>query len=71
MAYLFVSSLGGVPCDGLTGDGVWWFPECMSYPPPFSLLYGELYILLLQCFHSSITGRTAISAEIDGLASDA
>ena len=29
----------GVPCDGLTGDGVLWFPECMSYPPPFSLLY--------------------------------
>ena len=33
----------GVPCDGLTGDGVWWFPECMSYPPPFSLLYFIFY----------------------------
>ena len=33
----------GVPCDGLTGDGIWWFPECMSYPPPFSLLYFIFY----------------------------
>jgi hypothetical protein len=31
----------------------------------------ELYILLLQCFHSSITGRTVTPAEIDGLAIDA
>ena len=31
----------------------------------------ELYILLLQCFHSSTTGRTVTSAEIDGLAIDA
>ena len=36
VAYLFACSLG-VPCDGLTGDGFWWFPECMSYPPRFSL----------------------------------
>ena len=33
----------GVSCDGLTGDGVWWFPECMSYLPPFSLLYFIFY----------------------------
>ena len=33
----------GVPCDGLTGDCFWWFPECMSYPPPFSLLYFIFY----------------------------
>ena len=38
MAYLFASSLG-VPCDGLTGDGFWRFPECVSYPLPFSVLY--------------------------------
>ena len=42
VAYLFSSSLGG-PCDGLMGDGFWWFPECMSYPPPFSLLYFIFY----------------------------
>ena len=36
----------GVPCDGLTGDGVLWFPGCMSYPPPFLLyfiFYGYLF----------------------------
>ena len=33
------SQTWGVPCDGLTGECFWWFPECMSYPPPFSLLY--------------------------------
>ena len=33
----------GVPCDGLTGDGFGRFPECMSYLPPFSLLYFIFY----------------------------
>ena len=48
VAYLFSSSLG-VPRDGLTGDGFWWFPECMSYPPPFSLLYFIFYGSFSRC----------------------
>ena len=43
VADLFSLLPWGVPCDGLTGDGFWWFPECMSYPPPFSLLYFIFY----------------------------
>ena len=27
----------------MTGDGFWRFPQCMSYPPPFSLLYFIFY----------------------------
>ena len=26
----------GLPCDGLTGDGFWKFPECVSYPNKLS-----------------------------------
>ena len=54
----------GVPRDGLTGDGFWWFPECMSYPPPFSLLYFIFYGSFSRCilvlsvhFRCSITRR--------------
>ena len=38
VAYLFAFSLRGVPCDGLTGDGVWWFPECVC-PIQFHFLF--------------------------------
>ena len=31
------------PCDGLTDDGFLRFSECVSYPPPFSLLYSIFY----------------------------
>ena len=44
----------GVPCDGLTGDGFWRFPECMSYPPPFSLLYFVFYGNCLVIFQSVV-----------------
>ena len=46
----------GVLCDGLMGDGFWWFPECMSYPPPFFFFISFSMGNCLVIFQSVVMG---------------
>ena len=50
----------GVPCDGLTVDGFWRFPECVSYPHDLCtvMLYSkyhfmEVVFLVSKCYVSA------------------
>ena len=62
MAYLFASSPGGVgvPCDGLTGDDCWRFPEYMSYPPPFLLFISFSMGSCLVIFQSVVLDTLSV-----------